>query len=122
MLRPDRNNVVVEGGRYIAGRRATPGQNQEFSLRFQPDAGASQMVVGLVPGGPPYSRCAPGDSNRLCSSEGHPLTGEASHTLNDIASSLALNVDPIVGDDTVNIEPRRRPGSRSPATQARRRA
>ena len=38
------------------------------------------------------------------------------------AGTLALNLDPIARDDTVNIAERRRPGSRSAATPARREA
>ena len=103
MLSPQRGNVVVEGGRYLSVRRPRQNQDLEFLLTFEPDAGASQMVVRLVPGGPPYTRCESGVRTRICSSEGHPLTEEALHTLKDNTTLLKLNVDPIAGDDTVNI-------------------
>ena len=106
MLKKTENTdkVVVEGGTFGSGRRETQGQNVRWLLKVTPDTTASEVVVTLKTGTAPHIKCGGNEVNRICSSARHPLTAEATITLQRlVVPSTPTNLEATPGEDSMQL-------------------
>ena len=90
--------LAIDGGTLVGQRRLVAGDSRRWQVDIRPGGAGGDVTVTLPAGGACDPDAAP------CTPDGRPLAADARIEVfaPGVAGRLALAVDPVTGDDTVN--------------------